>query len=1162
MVGLRDDAADLKVTRDTRRTRSTRPLRILFASAEALPFAKVGGLADFSWGLPQKLAAMGHDVRLVLPAYKWLGGRSLMTLDVPLGTITERVHVKHLTRREGVDVLTVGSAGWFDHAVPYSYLDEDILPFVLFSKALTALAADPRWRPDVIHGNDWHCGLAAQEARHGEHSHALARTAVVFTIHNMAYQGAIGMATDRIIGLPPAGSMLARGIEFADQVNTVSPNYKDEILTPALGEGLDGLLRARGPDLHGILNGVDYQEFTPEVDPRITAQYDGSFVIGKQTNKRALKRMLGFDRDPTRPLFGMISRLVPQKGVSLVQGAMHELTDRGAQVVVVGEGDPRYHRALRTAAAADPGNVAFLPTSQEGIARQVYASSDLLLAPSKFEPCGLTPLIGLRYGTIPVVRRTGGMSDTISDYATDPEHGLGFVFEPRRVASLMSAVDSALSVYRNPPEWQALQRRAMAANFSWSEPADEYVALYRRAVTSRRSQRSPSSISGPNLPERASPTPLPLALVHHANQFLITNGYADREGITSLIRGYTALLELHERFRFPINLHLSGTLIEATAWHHPEFLQLVRKLRGSGLVHLVGGAYAENVLTAFDDDFNRRQLEELLWLYEEHLGCPPAEVDTCWIPERVWDTDKLAGTLTNSDLPNGGYRYVLLDDRLLYPTDGTYAGSDRERFDDVGPDRPPPADALRPYRIAGGNGLEVVPMSTRIRQWVPPGSKADWRNLARTTEFTTAPGDDMILVYADDMEKTAGVGPWTPTAMSRYEGFLRWVAGHPTVLPVALSPWLAESRREPSTRTIEAGTFVELAQVWKAGETYQGWLDHTSWAPYRRHVEKARAAVEDAERSGADPALLTLARKHLLASAYETAWRDTDDPAHPPAPWARAVASQARAAMLLSAAARWFGERHETASARVVDLDEDGENEVILANDHLFAVFSPGRGGRLIYLAHRRPKGAVLVVGNPTDDWNWQESLHRYMDQPANHPGALSDLGFVHDRYDASTPEVSDGALVELVDVDENSDLRGARKRILLPDDGEALVVAYELPYGCEELTVETCLSPHYYQLLRQGRRGLRREDGAMWRGASNGSVAVWLGSDDDSITWADQPGEVGHGLLVTMHVRARSFRFVLGVGPVDAARSRHVLATASTQLVHAMVPSMHATKE
>ena len=1126
-----------------------------------MPFAKVGGLADFSAGLPQALAAQGHDVRLVIPAYQWLGGRPWTTLDVPLGPISERMHVRHLTRREGVDVLTVGSPGWYDHEVPYSYQDEDVLPFVLFSKAITALASDERWVPDVIHGNDWHCGLIAQEAREGEHRVALAKTAVVFTIHNLAYQGQVGAATDNLIGLPSAGSLLARGIEFADQVNTVSPNYLSEILTPALGQGLDSLLRSRGNDVHGILNGVDYQEFTPELDPRITTRYDGTFVTGKRANKQALQRECGLDPDPSRPLLGVVSRLVPQKGISMICSAIDQLVERGAQIVVVGEGDPRYHRALEAAAATHPGSVAFRPDSHEDVARQLYASSDLLLVPSTFEPCGLTPLIALRYGTIPVVRHTGGMRDTISDYTADRENGLGFVFEKRRVASFLSAVDDALAVYKNPPEWQALQRRAMAADFSWDQPTDAYVTLYERAAKQRRSPAIQLSSKALAPPKRPVSTALPLALVHHANQFLITDGYADREGITEDIQGYTKLLELHEKYRFPMSLHLSGTLVEAAAWHHPEFLRLVRSLRESGIVHLIGGTYSENVLTAFDRDFNRRQLEEVLWLYEHHLDCPPEEIDTCWVPERVWNTEELAGLLTDPDLPNGGYRYVLLDDRHLYPTDGGYAGSDRERFDNGDREAPPPADAMRPYRIDGGNGLEVVPMSTRLRQWLPPETKAHWRSIGRATDVTTAPGDDMVLVYADDMEKTAGVGPWSDTGLARYETFLRWVAAHPTLMPVALSPWLAERRRESAPRRIDPGTFVELAQEWKAGEDYQGWLDHPSWAPYRRHVERAREEVEDAERSGGDPALLELAWKHLLASSYETAWRDTHDPGHPPAAWARALASHARAALMLSAAARWFGERHTVASARFIDIDEDGEQELIVANDNLFAVISPRHGGRLTYLAHRHASGGALVVGNPTDDWNWQESLHRYMDQPANHPGALADLGFVHDTYEASIIEVPDGAFVELVDVDEKSQLKGARKRILLPDDGEALVVGYELPDGCGELTIETCLSPNYYQMLRRGRRGLRRDDGATWRGAHNGQVAVWLAGDDAGITWEDHPREVGHGLVVGVHARTHSFHLVLGVGAIDDARCNQLLTTGKTQLDR-IVEQQEQTKE
>ncbi|WCI08865.1 glycogen/starch synthase [Arthrobacter sp. OVS8] len=237
--------------------------RILFASAEAYPFVKVGGLADVSSALPKRLAELGFDVRLVIPGYRGLGGNQVQTFEVPLGPIAERVVVRRLPPLGGVDVFALDIPGWFDREVPYSYHDDDVMPFVLFSKAITTLAAQDGWRPDVIHCNDWHCGLVAQDARQGPHRSALERTGIVFTIHNIAYQGRVGAATDKLTGLPPAGTMLERGIAFADRVNTVSPRYLREILTPAQGAGMDGLLRDRGDAARGILNGIDYEEFNP-----------------------------------------------------------------------------------------------------------------------------------------------------------------------------------------------------------------------------------------------------------------------------------------------------------------------------------------------------------------------------------------------------------------------------------------------------------------------------------------------------------------------------------------------------------------------------------------------------------------------------------------------------------------------------------------------------------------------------------------------------------------------------------------------------------------------------------------------------------------------------------------------------------------------------------
>ncbi|MDQ0662811.1 starch synthase [Arthrobacter ulcerisalmonis] len=1128
--------------------------RVLFASAEAYPFMKVGGLADVSSALPKRLSELGLDVRLVIPAYRGLGGSPLLTIDVPFGPITERVIVRRLRSLGAVDVLALDAPGWFDRELPYSYQDNDVMPFVLFSKAVTALAAREEWRPNIIHCNDWHCGLVAQEARQGLHRQALASTGIVFTIHNITYQGPVGAATNQLIGLPEGGSLLERGIAFADRINTVSPRYMEEILTPAQGAGLDGLLRAHRGAARGILNGVDYAEFSPGQDPWIDTRYNGDFIAGKGANKKVLQKLSNLESSPDRPVFGMVARLVSQKGISLLTSAVEQFVARGAQVVVLGEGAPRYRRQLQSATRRYPGSVSYHPTSSESLARQVYAGSDFFLAPSVFEPCGLTPLIALKYGTIPVVRRTGGLADTVTDYVEDPAEGLGFVFVQRRVASMLSAVDNALAVYSRMPEMNCLQRRAMKADFSWRVPAGEYVAMYEEALHSRSNvevSRSTEQTGQPGRPSRLCPAPLPLALVHHANQFLITDGYKDREGLTSLVRGYSALLRMHEKYRVPLNLHFSGTLIEAVAWQHPWFLAEVRRLRDVGLVSLTGGTYSENILTAFDREYNRRQLLELFWLYRHHLGCAPGDLEICWVPERVWDTDRLAKVLTDPRLPNGGYRYVLLDDRLLYPSDGAHGVSDRLEFDGADPASPPPSDALRPYRIKGGKGLQVVPMSTRLRYWIPPGDKSHWRSLARAAELPTAPGDDSILVYADDMERSAGVGPWHASALGRYEEFLRWLATQPKLLPVNLSSWLRQRRRSPGVRVVERGTFVELANDWHAGEDYSGWSKDEAWAPYQEYLAQARRAVADAEQAGAEPRLTALAWKHVLASGYETAWHDTDHPDRLPAAWAKAVASHGRAACVLAAAAVWFGRQARPLEAEMVDIDDDGVEELVMRSEHLFAVLAPEHGGRLVYLAYRGLNGGVLVIGNPTDDWNRQEELNTYMDVPANHPGGLADGGGVHDRYEVSI-HWGDGIIVsELRNVQEDSPLFGLCKRTVLDDAVPSLLVAYDLPPGADGITVHTCLSPDYYRLLRHGVAELQRTGGSSWQGASNRATQVWvaLAEDEDSAWCAPEAQEPGHGVLISLRAQARSFHLLIGLGEINEEVAQETVKSARERL-------------
>ena len=1141
----------------------SRPLKILFAIAEAYPFIKVGGLADVGASLPKALARLGHDVRLVLPGYSCVGaGRPTVSLEIPMGPETELVRVNHHGVHGGVSVYAMGNESYFDREAVYGgYEDDDVAPFVLFSKAVVAFAARSEWKPDVIHCNDWHLGLVPQYVRYGPHRAALGRTRTVLTIHNLAYQGHLGPGTQVLAGLEDGeGSMLARGIAFADAVNTVSRSYLEEILTVEHGMGMDGLLRSRMDDLYGILNGVDYEEFAPETDPYIAARYDGSFVEGKRKNKAVLQKLSDLEPDPDVPLLGMVARLVDQKGVDLLCSSLDEMTALDVQVVIMGRGDEHYERALEEAVSRHPGIVAYHATSEEALARQVYAGSDFFLAPSTFEPCGLGPLIALRYGSIPIARRTGGLAETIRDHVRHPESGLGFTFARRSPGSLVKAVSRALETYSRKNEWEALQWRAMGANFSWEDAGRTYERLYARVRVGRRTSAL-SGTKGVPLTHRGfrgrtrSKRAVPLSLVHHANQYLITDGYDNREGITEIVEGYAAALRLHEKYGIPASLHLSGTLIETLAWHYPWFLELVRDLREKGLISLIGGTYSENVMPLFEPSFNRRQLDEFLWLYRRHLRRPPEEVEVCWVPERVWDTEKLASTLTSSELANGGYRYVLLDDRLLYPTNGSYAGSPRERFDSIGPfdssasrshsyGKPAMAETYRTCRIAGASGLVMVPISANLRYWVPPGFPEHWRCLEKTVESLSQNGaDDTLLVYADDLEITAGVGGWDASALGRYDAFLRWIASREDVAPVLMSDWLAEHPPQEERR-IEPGTFFEVAQQWEAGEDYRGWWDNAAWSPYKERLVQAQRALRQAQREGVDRRLLDLAWKHLLASAYETAWYDPVEDGCVAAPWAKAVASHARACLVMVDAARWFARTERPPSAEVADIDEDGDDEVILKGEHLYAVIAPEHGGRLIYLFTLTPEGGALVVGNPTDDWNFQEELNRYMDHPPNHPGALADVGFEHDRYLVSALGEGTHAWVEMTNVEESSRLFGTRKSVLLASGHPALAVRYLMPEGSGDLDTEACLAPDYYRLLREGRRGLSQCSGESRRGFRNGDIAVWLAlAGDEETRWTEPArAEAGHGMNVRVRADASHFHLLISCGDTDEDSCQQLL--------------------
>ncbi|MDP8956380.1 MAG: hypothetical protein M3N24_05410 [Actinomycetota bacterium] len=661
-----------------------------------------------------------------------------------------------------------------------------------------------------------------------------------------------------------------------------------------------------------------------------------------------------------------------------------------------------------------------------------------------------------------------------------------------------------------------------------------------------------------------------LALVHHANQFLITNGYEDRQGIDDIVEGYAKVLRLHEQHGVVVNLHLSGTLIETAAWHCRWFLEMVKELRAQGLLELVGGVYSETVMTLFSTDDNIAQLNELLFLYGEHLDCPPEDVRVCWVPERVWDTERLAPAFTNDQLINGGYEAVLLDDRLLYPKGDVYAGSSRAAFDARGPfdhaiagpntigsDYPQHADELEAhsvhepdrhavhepdpdtiYEISGSGGLMVVPISSNVRHWIPPTRLEHWSHLENIAQREGARASDArVVVYADDLERTAGVGGWEESLIEAYDAFLRWVSERDDVDSVPLSSYLTR-RRSPQPRTVDPGTFFELAYQWGAGEDYRQWWEAPAWAPYRRYLDIARSDLEAAEREGADKRLLELTRKHLFASTYETAWHDPGESGRAPARWARAVASHGRSGLVMTAAARWFADGDRSLHVHMADIDQDDDEELIMANENLFAVVAPHQGGRLVYLFTRGLDGGALMIGNPTDDWHVQEELNRSMAVPPNHPGALADVGFEHDEYGASVLDSGQASLrVEVRNVQWGSRLFGARKAFALRRSDPVLSVCYRLPADAGRVCVESCLSPDYFRLLREGPRDLRRYDGRRRRGFRFGEAAVWIELKPGERTMWTNPihARVGHGMNVRLLAEASHFHMVVGCGLAPA---------------------------
>jgi starch synthase len=477
--------------------------RVLFATPEIHPFNKIGGLADVSASLVPALAELGQDVRLLLPGYPAI--RSAVTDSRPVGAIQDpagREGCLLLARVAGLDVpaYVLDFPRYFAGLEsPYGHTDDErtreaarFHQFALSAVRL-ALGQDPDWRPSIVHCNDWTSGLVAA-LLHDEAK----RPATVFTIHNLAYQGLFPAESLTALGLPRALwsmdglefhgqlSFLKGGLAFADVLNTVSPTYAREILTPEFGCGLDGLLRHRQDRLVGILNGVDYRTWDPDIDELIPARYCPRSLEGKAICKRALQDRFGLARSAHIPLLAVVSRLTQQKGVDLIVDAIDALLALDVQLVVLGTGDPSLESMLTEAQRRWPRQVGLHLGYDEELAHQIVAGADAFLMPSRFEPCGLTQLYSMKYGTIPIVHATGGLADTVqhADSLTAAHSGAtGLVFEPNTADELVAAVRWGLELYEadNGTVWRALQSNAMAQDFSWRRSAESYVALYERA---------------------------------------------------------------------------------------------------------------------------------------------------------------------------------------------------------------------------------------------------------------------------------------------------------------------------------------------------------------------------------------------------------------------------------------------------------------------------------------------------------------------------------------------------------------------------------------------------------------------------------------------------------------------------------------------------------
>lgn len=476
-------------------------MKVLFCSAEVAPFAKVGGLADVAGSLPKALAALGHDVVVAMPAYGMVVNDPRWGFTKTKSEVLVRVNGHRLVRADRWEATFDGVTHWLidgEGAFAGVQRSQDVYSpqrddYLFFSHAALEMCQESDWLPDVVSAHDWHMGflpVLVKETRRGDWD----SVASTFTVHNLAYQGEFGYDTMDAAGVPSSlfnmhqlenyggVNFLKAGAAFADQVNTVSPNYAQEIQTPEYGCRLEGLMAwlAQEGRLSGILNGIDTEVFDPATDPKTAAHYSADDTTGKQECRRLLCAESGLETGGDFPVMGVVSRLSNQKGFDLIVDAAPTFLGQGAGLVVLGTGDPWAASELRRLEAAYPGRVKFFEAFDVDLAQRIYSGCDAFLMPSSFEPCGLGQMFAMRYGTVPVVRRTGGLADTVFEGEN------GFVFDERSTRGLLDAVGRCVAAFQDRDRWSKIVHAGMTGDFSWGKSAREYVKMFHHALDARR----------------------------------------------------------------------------------------------------------------------------------------------------------------------------------------------------------------------------------------------------------------------------------------------------------------------------------------------------------------------------------------------------------------------------------------------------------------------------------------------------------------------------------------------------------------------------------------------------------------------------------------------------------------------------------------------------